>query len=107
MKNFVKENWYKLMIGFSMVTFSISAFIYSVSPAMANNNEHKTQFNSNMPVSNQGVTVGEFTYFVDEGYVYRCRNLGKQEGWNNYLSWRGNHKNTDSTSLIWQKSKLP
>jgi len=36
MKNFVKENWYKLMIGCSMFIFSISALIYSVSPAYAN-----------------------------------------------------------------------
>lgn len=36
MKNFVKENWYKLMIGSSMFIFSISALIYSVSPAYAN-----------------------------------------------------------------------
>ena len=36
MKNFVKENWYKLMIGCSMFIFSISALIYSISPAYAN-----------------------------------------------------------------------
>ena len=36
MKNFVKENWYKLMIGCSMFIFSISALIYSVAPARAN-----------------------------------------------------------------------
>ena len=36
MKTFVKENWYKLMIGCSMFIFSISALIYSVSPAYAN-----------------------------------------------------------------------
>ena len=37
MKTFVKENWYKLMIGCSMFIFSISALIYSVSPARAEN----------------------------------------------------------------------
>ena len=35
MKTFVKENWYKLMIGSSMFVFSVSALIYSVSPARA------------------------------------------------------------------------
>ena len=35
MKTFVKENWYKLMIGCSMFIFSISALIYSVAPARA------------------------------------------------------------------------
>ena len=37
MKTFVKENWYKLMIGCSMFVFSVSALIYSVSPARAEN----------------------------------------------------------------------
>jgi len=37
MKTFVKENWYKLMIGTSMFIFSVSALIYSVSPARAEN----------------------------------------------------------------------
>jgi hypothetical protein len=37
MKTFVKENWYKLMIGCSMFIFSVSALIYSVSPARAEN----------------------------------------------------------------------
>ena len=37
MKTFVKENWYKLMIGSSMFVFSVSALIYSVSPARAEN----------------------------------------------------------------------
>jgi hypothetical protein len=37
MKNFVKENWYKLMIGCSMFIFSISALIYSAFPVSAEN----------------------------------------------------------------------
>ena len=37
MKTFVKENWYKLLIGCSMFIFSVSALIYSVSPARAEN----------------------------------------------------------------------
>jgi len=37
MKTFIKENWYKLMIGSSMFIFSVSALIYSVSPARAEN----------------------------------------------------------------------
>jgi hypothetical protein len=36
MKTFLKENWYKLMIGFSMVTFSLNALIYSATPVKAN-----------------------------------------------------------------------
>ena len=32
MKNFLKENWYKLMIGSSLFIFSVGFFINSVSP---------------------------------------------------------------------------
>ncbi len=33
MKNFVKENWYKLMIGSSLFIFSVGFLIQSVTPA--------------------------------------------------------------------------
>ena len=62
MKNFVKENWYKLMIGCSMFIFSISALIYSVAPAYANISK---------PIP--AVTpVGKFDFFLLDyrGYVY-------------------------------------
>ena len=61
MKNFVKENWYKLMIGCSMFIFSISALIYSVAPARAEN-VFKAKSNS---------TVGTIPCFlVSGGKVY-------------------------------------
>jgi hypothetical protein len=100
MKTFLKENWYKLMIGFSMVTFSLSALIYSISPAMANDNEHNIQFNSNVPVGNKGVKIEDNAYFVDGGYVYKCEDLGDNGKW----------KVTDINGWgksIWSKSKLP
>jgi hypothetical protein len=103
MKTFLKENWYKLMIGFSMVTFSLSALIYSISPAMANDNEHNIQFNSNIPVGNKGITIGQHTYFVDAGYVYKW-NLEKDYFGN--ATWKGTDKDIMGTP-IWEKSKLP
>ena len=39
MKNFVKENWYKLMIGSSMFIFSVGFFINSVSPVYSINTD--------------------------------------------------------------------
>jgi hypothetical protein len=43
MKNFVKENWYKLMIGSSLFIFSVGFFINSVSPVYSSNtNKEKT-----------------------------------------------------------------
>jgi len=38
MKKFLSENWYKLMIGSSMVMASFGFMVYSISPAMASDN---------------------------------------------------------------------
>ena len=51
MKNFVKENWYKLMIGSSMMMASFGFMIYAISPTYANENktEEKTLSNTKSP----------------------------------------------------------
>ena len=36
MKNFLKENWFKLMTGTSMLVFSFAFLMYAVSPSYAN-----------------------------------------------------------------------
>ena len=68
MKTFVKENWYKLMIGSSMFVFSVSALIYSVSPARAEN-VFKAKSNS----------AGTPFYVVINGVVYYTN--GVSDGW--------------------------
>ena len=40
MKKFVSENWYKLMIGSSLLMASFGFMVHSVSPAMADNNNN-------------------------------------------------------------------
>ena len=76
MKNFVKENWYKLMIGSSMMMASFGFMIYTISPAYSNSDKEKTEIKntgiSNAPVGTNGAIVGDFAYFVDGGYVYVC-----------------------------------
>jgi hypothetical protein len=47
MKKFVSENWYKLMIGSSLLMASFGFMVHSVSPAMANNGKDKVNINSN------------------------------------------------------------
>jgi hypothetical protein len=47
MKNFVSENWYKLMIGSSVLMASFGFMVHSVSTAMADNNNQKLNVNSN------------------------------------------------------------
>ena len=78
MKTFVKENWYKLMIGCSMFIFSISALIYSVSPARANIQE-KT------PLVKSSGTAYQF-FVVKNGAVYGLQN-GKSGGYADHWSY--------------------
>jgi hypothetical protein len=47
MKMFVSENWYKLMIGSSLLMASFGFMVHSVSPAMADDNNQKFNVNSN------------------------------------------------------------
>jgi hypothetical protein len=47
MKKFVSENWYKMMIGSSLLMGSFGFMVYSVSPAMADDNNQKFNINSN------------------------------------------------------------
>ena len=68
MKTFVKENWYKLMIGSSMFIFSVSALIYSVSPARAEN-VFKAKSN--------GAVYGEYVFLVNsKDEVFYARSDG-------------------------------
>ena len=39
MKNFLKENWFKLMTGTSMLVFSFAFLMYAVSPSFANSSK--------------------------------------------------------------------
>lgn len=71
MKTFVKENWYKLMIGSSMFIFSVSALIYSVSPARAEN-VFKEKSNS---------VAGTYAYVVVNGVVYYGESNGFSTNW--------------------------
>ena len=47
MKKFVSENWYKLMIGSSLLMASFGFMMHSVSPAMADDNNQKYNLNTN------------------------------------------------------------
>ena len=94
MKTFVKENWYKLMVGSSMMMASFGFMIYAISPAYSNSELEKSEMNNkvelNAPVGTNGVIVGERAYFVDGGYVYK---------WYISSSW--------DVSSKWEKYKLP
>ncbi len=107
MKNFVKENWYKLMIGSSMMMASFGFMIYAISPAYSNSDKEKTEIKNtgipNAPVGTGGWDDGKYAYFVDAGYIYRFN----RNNCNNALeTWKGTEKGWDDKP-IWEKSKLP
>ena len=77
MKTFVKENWYKLMIGCSMFIFSVSALIYSVSPARA---ENVFKAKSNSDSSFYVVVNGVVYYTSDDSYAARWQKCTPQPG---------------------------
>ena len=57
MKTFIKENWFRLMTGTSMLIFSISFLIYATSPSYANLNSKEFIPESNytiVPVNADG-----------------------------------------------------
>ena len=79
MKNFVKENWYKLMIGSSMMMASFGFMIYAISPSYANENktEEKVLNNTNSPNDQN------FEFLVDsQDRVWFHQNGSGYSDWN-------------------------
>ena len=74
MKTFVKENWYKLMVGSSMMMASFGFMIYAISPAYSSSNDNKVEIQTpqspSAPVGTNGVVIGEYVHFVDGGKIY-------------------------------------
>ena len=71
MKTFVKENWYKMMVGSSMLMASFGFMIYAISPAYSNSNSEKTEIiNTNAPLGSNGVIIDGNVYFVSAGFLY-------------------------------------
>jgi hypothetical protein len=57
MKNFVKENWYKLMIGSSLFIFSVGFFINSVSPVYSSNTDKTNKSLKVLPKNQKVIQV--------------------------------------------------
>jgi hypothetical protein len=98
MRNFVKENWYKLMIGSSMMMVSFGFMIYAVSPAYSSNNDNKVEIPSSQKTTStvgaNGVRIDDAVFFVDGGYIYYHYELCKYPN-----EWNQNN--------YWKKHKLP
>ena len=57
MKNFVKENWYNLMVGSSLFIFSVGFFINSVSPAYSSNTDKTNNSLKVLPNSQKVIQI--------------------------------------------------
>jgi hypothetical protein len=101
MKTFMKENWYKLMVGSSMMMASFGFMMYAISPAYSSNNDNKIEIPSSQkttsPVGTNGVVIDGAAYFVDGGYIYKNSVMAKGGGYDGY--W--------NSSSSWSKYKLP
>ncbi len=92
MKNFVKENWYKLMVGSSLMMASFGFMINSVSPVYSNSENSKIKIREslapNSPITVNGSVIGDYAFFVDAGvvYMYHWREKYMKEGETNH--WR-------------------
>jgi hypothetical protein len=78
MKNFVRENWYKLMIGSSFMMASFGFMIFMISPVYSNSENGKPEIKNlgilKSPIGINSWVDGNHVYFVDGGYIYRFKN---------------------------------
>ena len=74
---FLKENWFKLMTGTSMLVFSFAFLMYAVSPSYANETNEKKDINQKKPnYTNQTNYLIEYN-----GYLYSWRNCYSANEW--------------------------
>ena len=70
MKQFLKTNWYKVMISISVFIFSVGFFINSITPAFARSSFdlNKTSFKKN--TSGEDMREEDYEVVVSGGYAY-------------------------------------
>jgi hypothetical protein len=93
MKNFIRENWFKMVLGSSMLMASFGFMIYAISPAYSNSESNKIEHKSNQNVALKfnGAQYSDGAVFVDGGYAYR---------------YRGSNASESQFSFNWSKTKL-
>lgn len=65
MKQFLKYNWYKVMISISAFIFAVGFFINSITPAIA-----RSSYNPNETISNKNISGEGHEVLVSGGYAY-------------------------------------
>jgi hypothetical protein len=109
MKNFVKENWYKLMIGSSLFIFSVGFFINSVSPVYSsysdkNNNSIKVLPNNQKLIQVPVNEDGSVNVKLSEKQMTELKS--KPNGTNGYVDNNGYLYFVDNGNIIQMKSKI-
>ena len=75
MKKFLSENWYKLMIGSSMLMASFGFMVHSISPAHAE--ESYLKENTSLFSPNSSDALPDVEYWVAyNGYAYKIQVYG-------------------------------
>jgi hypothetical protein len=70
MKNFITNNWFRMVIGTSTLIFSVGFFIRSITPSYANNPNPN---NTSNVVSPNGYAEGNYVYFIDDWILYKIK----------------------------------
>ena len=78
MKNFITNNWFRLLIGISTLIFSVGFFIRSITPSYATNPN-----NTSNVVSTNGYAEGNYVYFIDNGWMYKIQKGDLNIAWSN------------------------
>ncbi len=78
MKNFITNNWFRMVIGTSTLIFSVGFFIRSITPSYANNSNLN---NTSNVASTNGYAEGNYVYFIDNGYMYQIQKGDLHMAW--------------------------
>jgi hypothetical protein len=70
MKNFITNNWFRMVVGTSTLIFSVGFFIRSITPSYANNPNPN---NTSNVASTNGYAEGNYIYFFDNGILYKIK----------------------------------
>ena len=65
MRNFISKNWYKLIVGLSLLMTSFGIMVYSISSATAKNLNNFEHYQSHE------YTEGSYVYFISNGIIYQ------------------------------------
>ena len=68
MKKFVSENWYRMMIGSSLVMASFGFMVHSVSPALANGKKKEISINNIPNFNKKGINPSKKVNGPSETY---------------------------------------